>query len=90
MPNYYFQLPGQLLSEREGFDLPSLEEARRVAVRTACAMISQSVDEFWASREWQMSVTDDDGLVLFTLTFFATDAAAAQPIEIHVGPPPTS
>jgi hypothetical protein len=90
VPNYYFQLPGQLLSEREGFDLPSLEEARRVAARTACAMISQNVDEFWAGGEWQMSVTDEDGLVLFSLTFFATDAAAAKPIEIHVGPPPTS
>ena len=88
MPNYFFQLAGQDMPDAEGHELPDLDAARHVAVRTACAMIGQNVEEFWATREWLMTVTDDSGLALFSLTFFSTDAAAAAPVEIHIGPPP--
>lgn len=88
MPRYFFQLPAQELPDADGADLPDLDTARRVAVRTACAMVAQNVDDFWARREWMMTVTDDAGLALFSLTFFATDAAAAGPVEIHLERPP--
>ena len=87
MPKYLFHLPSQTVPEPEGIDLPDLEAARRVAVRTACAMIGQNVDEFWDRRDWQMTVSDEHGLQLFSLTFFATDAAAAGPVEIHLERP---
>jgi hypothetical protein len=88
VPKYFFQVQGgQSAPDAEGFDLPDLMTARRVAVRTACAMIGQSAEEFCATGEWQMVVTDESGLALFSLTFFATDAPAGQPIEIHLDPP---
>ena len=87
MPKYLFHLPSPTVPEPEGIDLPDLEAARRVAVRTAAAMIGQNVDDFWESREWQMTVSDEYGLQLFSLTFFATDAAAAGPVEIHLERP---
>lgn len=88
MPIYFFQMAGHVAPDPEGYDLPDLETARRVAVRTACAIIGQSVEEFWGQREWVMTVTDDAGLALFSLTFFATDAAVVAPVEIHIQPPP--
>jgi hypothetical protein len=88
MPRYLFHMPSPTVPEPEGIELPDLDAARRVATRTACAMIGQNVDEFWQSREWQMTVSDESGLQLFSLTFFASDAAAAGPVEIHLEPPP--
>jgi hypothetical protein len=88
VPRYFFQVQGgQSAPDVEGFDLPDLMAARGVAVRTACAMIGQSAEEFCATGEWQMVVTDESGLALFSLTFFATDAPAAHPMEIHLDPP---
>ena len=89
MPRYFFQVQGgQSAPDAEGFDLPDLMAARRVAVRAACGMIGQSVEEFCATGEWQMVVTDETGLALFSLTFFASDAPATQPVDIHLEPPP--
>ncbi len=90
MPRYFFHLPGQASPDAEGFDLPDLNAARRVAVRTAGAMIGQGVEEFCETGEWQMIVSDETGLALFSLTFFASDAPAVQPIEIHLDPPQPS
>jgi hypothetical protein len=91
VPKYFFQVQGgQSAPDVEGFDLPDLMAARRVAVRTACAMIGQSAEEFCATCEWQMMVTDESGLALFNLTFFATDAPAAHPIELHLDRPKSS
>jgi hypothetical protein len=90
VPRYFFHLPGQASPDAEGFDLPDLNAARRVAVRTACAMIGQGVEEFCETGEWQMIVSDETGLALFSLTFFASDAPAVQPIEIHLDPPQPS
>jgi hypothetical protein len=88
VPKYFFQQTGGPTAlDAEGFDLPDLTAARRMAVRTACAMIGQAVEDFCATGEWQMIVTDETGLTLFTLTFFASDAPAAKPIEIGLDPP---
>ncbi len=88
MPRYFFHSnEGHSAPDVDGFDLPDLESARRLAVRTAAAMIGQSVEEFCATGEWRMTVTDETGLTLFTLTFFATNAPALQPVEIHLEPP---
>ncbi len=87
MPRYFFRLPGQADPDAEGVDLPDLNAARRVAVHTACAMIAEAVEEFCEAGEWQMTVSDETGLALFSLTFFASNAPAAQPAEIHLDPP---
>jgi hypothetical protein len=88
VPKYFFQQTGGPTAlDAEGFDLPDLTAARRMAVQTACAMIAQAVEDFCATGEWQMIVTDETGLTLFSLTFFASDAPAAQPIEIDLDPP---
>jgi len=87
MSKYHFQVrDGASLSEAQIVELPDLAAARRVAVQTACAMISQNIDDFWNAREWQMVVSDDSGLIQFSLTLFATDSPATAPSFIEVVP----
>lgn len=88
MPRYFFHIQeGTAAPDVEGIELPGLAEARRLAVQTACAMIGHSVEDFWGTGEWQMRVTDEAGLEQFRLTFFATDAPATAPSDIHIIPP---
>ena len=91
MPKYFFNLqdgatPDSEGPDSEGYEFPDLGTARSVAVQTACAMISQNAAQFLERGEWQMSVTDEDGLVLFSLTFFTTDAPVMQTVTIGLPP----
>ena len=88
VPKYFFNLQDGATPDSEGYEFPDLGTARSVAVQTACAMISQNAAQFLERKEWQMSVSDADGLVLFSLTFFTTDAPAVQTVTI--GLPPSS
>jgi hypothetical protein len=84
LPRYFFHIQeGSAPPDVEGIELPGLAEARRVAVQTACAMISHGIEDFWGTGEWQMRVTDEAGLDQFRLTFFATDAPATASADIH-------
>jgi hypothetical protein len=75
MPRYFFQLPAQATPDTEGVELPDLDAARRVAVHAACGMIAEGVEEFCQTGEWRMTVSDEDGLALFNLTFVASDGS---------------
>jgi hypothetical protein len=59
-------------------DLRSIREARREAARIACEAITNSPDVLWQTGEWQLTVTDDRGLNLFSLLILATDAPASR------------
>jgi len=56
----------------------TLGEAKCEAVRFAGQLICDSAAEFWDSGDFHMSVTNSDGLVLFTLQFVGTDAPAIR------------
>ena len=73
MPRFRFQLhDGRSLPDTEGTVLPNLEDAQLEAVRRAGTILSRHSREFWQDHEWALDVTDDAGLVLFTLTVSAT------------------
>jgi hypothetical protein len=40
-------------------------------------VICDDAATFWNWREWGLTVTDDTGLVLYSLTFFGVEAAAS-------------
>ena len=76
---YFFNVSsGNAPSFPQCIDLSSIQDARREAAKMACAAISEDPDTFWRTREWQLTVTDDRGLNLFSLLILATDAPAAQ------------
>jgi hypothetical protein len=88
VPKFFFNLQGGAMPDREGVELPDVAAAKMVAVQTACAIISQNVSEVLERGEWQMAVSDEQGLALFSLTFFTTDAPAVRTVTI--GHPPTT
>jgi hypothetical protein len=86
VPKFFFNIANGAIPDRKGIELPDVAAAKIVAVQTGCAIVSQSAAEFLERGEWQMNVTDEEGLVLFSLTFFTTDAPAVRTVTI--GHPP--
>ena len=79
LARYFFNVSdGDALSSPHCVDLSSIQDARREAAKMACAAISENSDRFWRTREWQLTVTDDRGLSLFSLLILAADAPAAR------------
>lgn len=77
MPRYFFHVcDGEDYPDLHGAELPDLDAARKEAVRFSGALLTDHSTKFWASGEWMMRVTNQDGLVLFQLIFFSTDGAA--------------
>jgi hypothetical protein len=76
---YFFNVSdGEARSFPQCIDLPSVQDARREATKMACAAISENSDTFWRTREWQLTVTDERGLNLFSLLILAADAPAGH------------
>lgn len=76
MPRYFFNVNDGSALDGEGVELGSLKHAQCEAVKTAGALIGDSSEFFWDTREFNMTVTNAQGLTLFSLTFFGTEAAA--------------
>ncbi|HEX4693142.1 DUF6894 family protein [Sphingomonas sp.] len=75
MPRYHFNIhDGTDVPDLEGVKLADLAAARIHATRYASDLLRDQQATFWNGNEWRMSVTDEHGLILFSLTFLATDA----------------
>lgn len=75
MPVYHFNVhDGVRIDDLDGHSLENLAAAKREAINLSGHAIRELGEIFWHGEEWQMEVTDADGLVLFTLTFFANVA----------------
>lgn len=59
-------------------DAPDLAAVRIQALRTACELVNDDPDTFWRAKEWQMLVTDECGLILFTLNLHVSEAPASM------------
>lgn len=86
MPHYFFHVEdGQSFPDAEGCQLPDLDAARIEAVRLLGGMLRDEAETFWQGHDWRMSVTDADGMRLFTIDFMAKmvpvlrDMPAPQP-----------
>ena len=73
MPRFTFDVAGGPTAEVE---LPSLADAKCEAVRFAGRVICDAADSFWDAQEFQLTVTDHSGLILFALNLIATPAPA--------------
>jgi hypothetical protein len=80
VPRYYFHVTDSRdYPDLQGTDLPDVRAARREAVRFAGKLLGKAADTFWDGQEWQMRVTDENDLTLFTLLFIGTDGAYSEP-----------
>ena len=86
MPRYHFNVHGKSdLPDEAGRDFPDLDAARSDAVRLAGALIRDHGAKFAAGERWTMDVTDNKGLMLFSLHFTAADVPAADHLDDRSG-----
>ena len=76
MARYFFNVEdGASIPDKIGTELPNLRSARMEAVRLSGKLLQEEPDLFWDSGDdWKMIVTDDAGLILFSLHFAASGA----------------
>ncbi len=76
---YHFNTKnGGAHADNDGFELPSHSAARAEAVRYAGEIMCSEPDALWVSDELTVDVTDDDGLILFSVIVLAMDAASRR------------
>jgi hypothetical protein len=76
MPRYYFDIDDG--STPDGIVLKNIAEAKCEAVKLAGHVICEAAGEFWDRAEWNLTVTGEDGLTLFTLHLIGVESAAVQ------------
>ena len=76
MARYFFNVDGESTHDDEGVELESLAAAKCQAVKTSAALICDSAKRFWDRRDFSMTVSNANGLTLFSLMFIGMDAAA--------------
>ena len=74
MPRYHFNvLDGTAYIDKTGTELSSIDDAKREARRYAGTMLAESAQLSTPDREWNVEVTDSQGLALFRLGVSMTD-----------------
>lgn len=78
MARFHFQVRTKShVAHTEVADLPGMEEARTEAARRVGMLLTEHAKRIWVDEDWQMDVTDDRGLILFTIHIAALTAPAA-------------
>jgi hypothetical protein len=77
MARYHFHVrDGSDFPDPDGTELTSIHAARVQALTSAGEMLRDAGKGGVFGKEWTMKVTDQDGLVLFTLDFQLTESRA--------------
>ena len=79
MTTYHFQLrTDSHVSLSEVAQLEGLEAARIEAARRIGVLLNEHAQQIWVDEEWQMDVTDQTGLILFTIHVSTQESPAIQ------------
>jgi hypothetical protein len=78
---YFFHL--EHATDTDGVELESLAEAKCEAARRAGKLLCEVAERFRDSGEFNMSVSDENGLVLFTLVLSTIEAPAIMGRPVH-------
>lgn len=79
MPIYHFNLQdGQSYPDVAGSEYPDLDAARTEAVRRSGVLLRDNATSFWGGNGWKLIVTDQNGMILFTLHFLAVASPATE------------
>ena len=77
MPRYFFHIEdGQEFHDETGTELPGVEEARRQAAIVVAAHLRDHPCDVWGDRTLIVTVQDQWGLTLFTVTVAGHESAA--------------
>jgi hypothetical protein len=80
MPRFFFDISDGIdiadVPDDEGMELEGLNAARIAAVRLSGELLKSYPDRFWSVGQWNCTVRDESGLILFVLHFYAQEAPA--------------
>ena len=80
MARYFFHLEHtSTLTDREGSEHPDLNSAKRHAVKLIADTLSGEPQAFWDSDVFRVTVSEANGLVLFTVEVVASLSPALDP-----------
>lgn len=75
MPRYHFHsADGSRDPDPEGTELPDDAAAQLAAVQFAGEVLRDDPDKLWQAGQWRVEVTDDAGVLLWTVITLAIDA----------------
>ena len=78
MPRFFFHIEHvKVVKDNIGSEHPDFAAAKLHAVRTIAQILDREPETFWGSDVFRMTVSEADGLVLFTLEMVASMAPAA-------------
>ena len=79
MPLYHFNVEdGAAYPDVEGTECADLEAARAEAILRSGALLRDHSSSFWGGHGWKLIVTDDAGMIMFTLHFLAVSSPATE------------
>jgi hypothetical protein len=68
----------QSLQDDEGMEFSSIHEAKSQAVVYAGQLLRDVAEHFWDTADFELTVADDNGLILFTMRVIGTEAPAVR------------
>ena len=81
MPRSYFHIhDGMSLPDKEGVELPDLEEAKDEAIKLAAEVLrDRYAGVVWNGTSWRLDVTDGSEQALLVWNFFASEPNQQPP-----------
>jgi hypothetical protein len=77
VPNYFFHTNSPA-STSHAVEFKDLRIAKCEAVRFAGQLLCDAAETFWDDADFELTVTDERGLILFTMRLFGTEAPAIR------------
>ena len=81
MARFYFHTnhPSERdIQDDEGFDFPSIQEAKAQAVVYAGQLLCDVREHFWDTGDFELTVSDENGLILFSMRMIGIEAPAIR------------
>ena len=78
---YFFHTnhPSELtVQDDEGLEFASVPEAKCAAVKYAGQLLADVAEHFWDQADFDLTVTDESGLILFSMRVVGTEAPAIR------------
>ena len=84
MPRFYFHTnhPAEIsIQDDEGLEFDTVHDAKCAAVKFAGQLLADVAEKFWDEADFDLTVTDDRGLILFSMRIVGIEAPALRATE---------
>ena len=81
MPRFFIHTNNpaeQNLQDNEGMEFADVHEAKCQAVVYAGELLRDAAEKFWDDADFELSVTDENGLILFSMRVIGVEAPAIR------------